>query len=141
MIYCDICTLSREQRRSIYDKVRNTLVPGGAFVFDVMSAKAFSARQEDINISHCPEGGFWSVDPYFAFQNTFKYEDERLVLDKHTIVEANRTWEVFNWLQYFDEVDLADELMQSGFKTVPDFTNPNKTMAGDVLGIVASPVS
>lgn len=34
--------------------------------------------------------------------NIFKYDDAKVVLDKYTIVEENRTCEVYNWLQYFD---------------------------------------
>ena len=47
--------------------------------------------------------------------NTFKYEDEKVVLDKFTLVEATRTRTVYNWLQYFTPESLEKELSESGF--------------------------
>jgi hypothetical protein len=38
-----------------------------------------------------------------------------VVLDKYTIVEADRTRTVYNWLQYFSPEDLKREFDESGF--------------------------
>ena len=46
--------------------------------------------------------------------NTFKYESEKVVLDKYTIVEASRTRIVYNWLQYFSPEALEREFAESG---------------------------
>ena len=48
--------------------------------------------------------------------NTFKYEKENVVLDKYTIVEADRLRTVYNWLQYFDPDELNKEFVESDFK-------------------------
>ena len=34
--------------------------------------------------------GFWSSEPYYGFLNTFKYEEEKVTLDKYTIVERTK---------------------------------------------------
>ena len=39
-----------------------------------------------------------------------------MVLDKYTIVEADRTRTVYNWLQYFDPEDLEGEFVECEFK-------------------------
>ncbi len=57
---------------------------------------------------------------YFGFLNTFKYEKEKVTLEKYTIVESDRTRIVYNWMQYFDTNDLEKELGQGGF-SVDDF--------------------
>ncbi|MCP3998507.1 MAG: class I SAM-dependent methyltransferase, partial [bacterium] len=59
--------------------------------------------------------GFWSPEKYYGFLNTFKYGDAGVVLDKYTIVEARRTWTVYNWLQYFSPESLRSEFEKVGF--------------------------
>ncbi len=52
--------------------------------------------------------------------NTFKYEEEKVVLDKYTIIEASRTRTVYNWLQYFSPETLDREFVECGF-TVEEY--------------------
>ena len=59
--------------------------------------------------------GFWSPNRYYGFLNTYKYDEEKVVLDKYTIVEAERTRQVYNWLQYFAPEDLEREFKEAGF--------------------------
>lgn len=115
MIYCDLSTLSPVQRRLIYRKVRQALRPGGAFVFDVMSTDAYDSMQERTTCEHNAMGGFWTAGDSFTFHSTFKYDAGKITLDKYTIVEPHRSWQVFNWMQHFNEADMADELAQNGF--------------------------
>jgi hypothetical protein len=70
--------------------------------------------------------GFWSANKYYGFLNTFKYESEKVVLDKHTIVEASRTRVVYNWLQYFSSDALEREFLECGFEV--------QTLYSDVAG-------
>ena len=48
--------------------------------------------------------------------NTFKYEEEKISLDKYTIVEETGTRVVYNWLQHFSRESLQDEFTANGFK-------------------------
>ena len=59
--------------------------------------------------------GFWSPDKYYGFLNTFKYEREKVVVDKYTIVEKTRTKTVYNWFQYFGPEALQKEFAECGF--------------------------
>jgi len=58
--------------------------------------------------------GFWSSNNYYGFLNTFKYDDEKVVVDKYTIVESERTRTIYNWLQYFTPEDLEREFKEAG---------------------------
>ena len=116
MIYCDLCVLSPGQREKVYQKVRDALALGGTFFFDVMSTAAFEAREETTAFGRRFMGGFWAEGDYFAFQNTFKYDAEKVALDQYTIVEPHRTWQVFNWMQHFDESGITAELEKNGFE-------------------------
>jgi len=67
------------------------LEQGGSVLLDVYSLNAFEKRTETALYEANLLDGFWSPNRYYGFQNTFKYEKEKVVLDKYTIVEAGRT--------------------------------------------------
>jgi len=115
MIMCDFCALSPTQRRGILCKFRRILKPGGSVLLDVYSIEAFKQREEAATYEVNLLNGFCSPNKYYGFLNTFKYYGEKVALDKYTIVEAQRTRTVYNWLQYFALEDLERELVEAGF--------------------------
>lgn len=115
MIMCDFCALSPTQRSEILSKFHKILKPGGSVLLDVYSLAAFDKREEVAKYGVDLLNGFWSPNKYYGFQNTFKYEEEKVVLDKYTIVESERTRTVYNWLQYFASEDLEREFVEAGF--------------------------
>jgi len=60
--------------------------------------------------------GFWSPEDYYCFVNTFKYEKEKVILDKYTIIEESRKRIVYNWLQCYSKKTLIKEFKENGFK-------------------------
>lgn len=131
MIMCDYCALSPGQRGSLLDKFRAHLKDGGAVLLDAYSLPAFAAREEAAIYAPQLQDGFWSPAPYFGFLNTFKYEAEKVVLDKFTIVEETRTEVVYNWLQYFDPASLKSEIESHGLAV--------EQIVGDVAGAPYDP--
>jgi 2-polyprenyl-3-methyl-5-hydroxy-6-metoxy-1,4-benzoquinol methylase len=115
MIMCDFCALSPTQRRDILGKFHKILRPGGSVLLDVYSLSAFDKREEAATYEVNLLNGFWSPNKYYGFLNTFKYDKDRVVLDKYTIVESDRTRTVYNWLQYFSPEDLEREFVECGF--------------------------
>ena len=118
LIYCDLCALSPSQRQTLLVKIRDCLVPGGKLVFDVYSEKAFDCVIEGVSFGRNLMNGFWSENDYYAFQNTFRYDCNAVSLDRFTIIEQARTWEVFNWLQYFSPNDVRREIEAAGFSSI-----------------------
>jgi len=116
MIMCDFCALSPSQRNKMLSKFHILLKPGCFVLLDVYSLKTFEQRKVTALYEPNLLYGFWSPNKYYGFLNTYKYEREKVVLDKYTIVEADRTRTVYNWLQYFDPQDLERELADCGFK-------------------------
>jgi hypothetical protein len=76
---------------------------------------AFEKREEAATYALNQLDGFWSPHKYYGFVNTFKYEREKVVLDKYTIVEAKRTKTIYNWLQYFTPETLERAFTDAGF--------------------------
>ncbi len=63
-----------------------------------------------------------------------------VVLDKYTLVEPSRTWQVHNWLQYFSPKSLTREFAQSGLRIVEthaDVAGAASTEDGDVIAVIA----
>lgn len=115
MIMCDYCALSPAQRRWMLGTFQTLLQPGGAILLDVYSLGAFDRREEAASYGLNLLDGFWSASPYYGFLNTFKYDAEKIVLDKYTIIEPDRTRTVYNWLQHFSPDGLAAEFEAAGF--------------------------
>jgi len=116
MIMCDYCALSPIQRRKMLTRFKNLLKADGVVLLDVYSLNAFDQKEQVSTYEHRQLDGFWSKDDYYGFLNTFKYEEEKVILDKYTIIEKARTWTVYNWLQYFSPDALRKEFEANGFK-------------------------
>ncbi|GLS84557.1 class I SAM-dependent methyltransferase [Paraferrimonas haliotis] len=126
MIMYDYCALSPQQRNTMLKKFKSMLKPNGSILFDVYSLNAFAQKSESSAYELNQLNGFWSADDYYCFVNTFKYEQEKVMLDKYTIIESAQTRTVYNWLQYFDERSLRNEIESAGLSI--------KQHYGDVAG-------
>ena len=115
MIYCDYCALSPDQRKKMVHKFYKFLKPDGAVLLDAYTLNAFNKREEASTYGLNVQDHFWSSDDYYGFLNSFKYEEEKVILDKYTIIEKSRTRVVYNWLQYFSRESLQKEFEENGF--------------------------
>lgn len=114
MIMCDYCALSPQQRRRLLEQVGRILKSGGAFLFDVYSLAYFETWEEQAAYGAGLMDGFWSANPYYGFLNTFRYEAEKVALEKYTIVERDRVSEYFNWFAHFDPGSVGSEVEAAG---------------------------
>lgn len=123
MIMCDFCALSPEQRKIILSKFSSILKPGGSVLLDVYSLGSFNQKEESATYELNQLNGFWSPDDYYCFVNTFKYEKEKVTLDKYTIIEESQTRIVYNWLQHFSKESLGKEFENNGFEVEGFYSN------------------
>jgi 2-polyprenyl-3-methyl-5-hydroxy-6-metoxy-1,4-benzoquinol methylase len=114
MIMCDFCALGPAQRKQMLQKFHVLLKPKGSVLLDVYSLHAYEKRKETVLFEHNLLNGFFSPEDYYGFLNTFKYEKEKVVLDKYTIVEASQTKTIYNWLQYFNLEAITKEFSENG---------------------------
>ncbi len=142
MVMWDFCALSPAQRKILLGKFKAMLKPEGSILIDVFSLNAFDKKEESATYEKNQLFGFWSPNDYYAFVNTFKYEDEKVMLDKYTIIEngkENRV--VFNWLQHFNPESLRKEFLDSGLDICEMFENVAGSefdSSNDEFAIVAS---
>ncbi len=133
LLLCDFCALGPSQRKTMLKKFYKFLKPGGSVLIDVYSLNAFNQREEAETYEHSRIDGFWSPENYYCFQNIFKYEEEKVVLDKYTIIEEKQTRIVYNWLQHYSKDTLRKEFEESGFEVEGFYS--------DVTGTAISPES
>jgi cyclopropane fatty-acyl-phospholipid synthase-like methyltransferase len=133
MIMCDFCALSPEQRKEMLSKFHSLLKRDGSVLLDVYSLNSFNEKDELATYELNQLNGFWSPEDYYCFVNTFKYEKEKVILDKYTIIEESRNRVVYNWLQYFSKESLRNEFEENGFKV--------EEIYSDVVGKAFSPES
>ena len=116
MIMCDFCVLSPTERATMLNKFHDLLRPGGRVLLDIYTLSAFARRQESAGYEVSLRDGFWSADKYYCFMNAFKYEEQKVTLDKYTIIESARVRTIYNWLQYFSPEAIAEEFSSAGLK-------------------------
>ena len=143
MIMCDFCALSPEQRKIMLSKFNLLLKPGGSVLLDVYSLNSFNQREESATYELNQLNGFWSPEDYYCFVNTFKYEKEKIILDKYIIIEESRKREVYNWLQCYSKDSLRNEFEENGFKAeeiYSDVAGKSFTPESTEIAIVAKKV-
>ncbi len=133
LIYWDLCPLSPAQRRTLLNMCRGCLSDGGAILLDVPSMKYFESVEDGKSVEYAPDGGFWSAEPYFVLKTTFKYDADSVTLDKYTLVEPERTREIYNWLQSYSPESLKREFAECGLEVAE--------VLGDVAGAPYDPES
>ena len=131
MIMCDFCVLSPKQREKLLWIFKEHLKPKGKILFDVYTYQAFDNREELTFFEKNLLNNFWSADDYFGFLNVFKYNIEKVIVDKYTIFEPERTKTIYNWLQYYNEEAIRDLFKSNGFKI--------QSILGDVAGRAFDP--
>lgn len=131
MIMCDFCALSPAQRATMLKKFKSILKTDGQVLLDVYSLSAFNDKAEGSYVEKNQLYGFWSPNDYYAFVNKFKYDCEKVTLDKYTIVEPDRLRTVYNWLQHYSVEMLTNEFETNGLKV----SNIFGSVAGDQVDV------
>lgn len=123
LIYLDFCVLDSTQRAGLLDTIHDLLAADGRLMMDVLTPGYMSTLEETHSWEAAPDGGFWSASAYHATMTRFIYETEKLILDKHTIVERDRTREIYNWFQCLALDSLESELAEHGLQITGTFAD------------------
>ena len=127
LIFEDLCALSPIQRKTLFKIFYESLKENGAILLDVLSEKYYNTTNEKTSYEYSPGNGFWTPYPYYVFLNTFKYEKEKVILDKYTLFGKTLTKEVYNWLQCYSYDSLRKELQDNGFQIVEHYSDVSGT--------------
>lgn len=138
LVYGDFSVLSPPQRQKLLATCRAVLQPGGHLLLDVASAARWQRAHENSSYAFHAEGGFFSPWPHHLFSQTFKYEAEKLLCDKYTVVEQRRRFALYNWNQCYTPETLRTALQAGGFDTEELFSGlAGEPYCGDADWIAA----
>lgn len=118
MIYTDMGVLSPIEREQLLANCYRALKKGGVFIFDVLKDKDFKDKLSPKSWESS-EKGFWRGTPYLALSESFLYEQEKVILSQHIIINEKEGIETYRfWTHFFSEDDLAKLLEQHHFQNI-----------------------
>ena len=114
LIYTDLGPLRPAERNQLLANIKKALKPGGILIFDVLNDKNLESK---VSPKHweTAEKGFWREGPYLALSESHFYQDEKVILSQHVIVEDNRTDVYRFWTHFFSKGDLLEILSPHEF--------------------------
>lgn len=123
LIFTDLGVLLPEDRERMIQFVQKILKPGGTFIFDVLNHKDIEQKVSPKNWEVAEEG-FWKPEPYVALSESFLYENEKVILYQHTLLDEKENVDVYRfWTHFFAHSDLREMLETIGFKDFRFYEN------------------
>ncbi|MEN8250653.1 MAG: class I SAM-dependent methyltransferase [Bacteroidota bacterium] len=118
MIYTDLGVLIPEQRNVLLKMVYRVLRQGGRLIFDVLSDKDIKQKVTPKDWEVC-KSGFWKDGPYLALSESFLYNEQKVILYQHTIIDSGKIIKTYRfWTHFFNFEDLKQILGRHGFDSV-----------------------
>ena len=117
MIFTDLGVLMPDERERLLANVHRVLKPGGKFLFDVLNEN-FPVQEAGSRSWEIAEKGFWRSEPYLALTESYYYEDKKVTLTQHVVIDENDDAEVYRfWIHTFSHSELEKILLAQDFKT------------------------
>ena len=116
MIAGDFSVLSPLQSRALLQTFRSLLAEGGTLLLDVASEEQYREAVEKTLYEFFLEGGFWSPNAHHVFTSTYKYDREKVICDRYTIIEETRAFEIYTWNQCYNTACLRQLFEENGFQ-------------------------
>jgi 2-polyprenyl-3-methyl-5-hydroxy-6-metoxy-1,4-benzoquinol methylase len=115
LIYTDFGVLLPRERDQLLGIIKNVLKPKGTFIFDVLNDKDIESKTSPKSWE-VSEQGFWKDKPYLALSDSYLYEDERVILYQHILMDEQENIDLYRfWTHFFSHSDLTKILNDHGF--------------------------
>ncbi len=117
LIYADFSVLTPGERKTLLESIFKTLKKGGKLILDVFS-------DENIDQKATPksweavENGFWKNSPYLVLSESFIYDQEKVILYQHLVIDDHST-EIYRfWTHFFSERKLRELFREFDFEKI-----------------------
>lgn len=115
LIFTDFGPLLPKEREQLLGVIKKGLKPGGIFIFDVLNDKNIHNKISPKNWE-VSTGGFWDSKPYMALSESFVYDEAKVILYQHLVLDEEETLKVYRfWTRFFSHDDLRNILLANGF--------------------------
>jgi len=118
LVYTDFGPLLPEARQQLLKVIKKVLKPGGLFILDVLNDNNLKSMLSP-KAWEVSEKGFWSDKPYLALSESFLYEDEKVILYQHMVIDEKDQNKVYRfWTHFFSNADLREILEEYNFDNI-----------------------
>jgi len=115
LIYTDLGVLIPSERENLLKMIYRVLKKGGTFIFDVLKDQEIEKKTSP-KTWEVSNGGFWKDSPYLALSETFLYQQEKVILFQHNIIDTEEKIETYRfWTHFFSQNDVSKILNAHNF--------------------------
>ena len=115
LIFTDFGPLLPSERLQLLEIITKVLKPGGIFIFDVVNDKNIEDKITPKNWE-VSEKGFWKDKPYLALSDSFFYEENKVLLSQHIVIDEQENMNIYRfWTHLFSNADLTKILDEFKF--------------------------
>lgn len=123
LIYTDFGVLFPIDRDMLLVSVYKALKKGGILIFDVLKDNELESKVSQPTWE-AKNGGFWQSGPYLALSNSFLYNDEKVILYQHCIINEHSDIKFYRfWTHFFTPSRLEEILKTSNFNSIEFYDN------------------
>lgn len=116
LIFTDFGPLLPNERKQLLAIIKRVLKPGGVFIFDVLNDKNIGLKSSPKNWETA-KNGFWKDEAYLALSESFIYEDEKVILYQHLVIDEEDKLKIYRfWTHFFSQTDLKNILGEFNFE-------------------------
>ena len=115
LIYTDLGVLIPNEREYLLKMIYRVLKKGGTFIFDVLKDKEIEKKTSP-KTWETSNNGFWKESPYLALSESFLYQEEKVILFQHNIIDTDENIETYRfWTHFFSQNDVNKMLDANNF--------------------------
>ena len=115
MIYTDLGVLSPTEREILLKMIYRVLRKGGSFIFDVLKDCEIEKKTPP-KTWEISSNGFWKGSPYLALSESFLYQEEKVILFQHIVIDTEEDIETYRfWTHFFSQNDVSKMLYSHNF--------------------------
>ena len=115
LIYTDLGVLIPTERESLLEMIFHVLKKAGTFIFDVLKDREIEKKTSP-KTWEVSNNGFWKESPYLALSESFLYQEEKVILFQHYIVDTEENIETYRfWTHFFSQNDVSKMLDAHNF--------------------------
>ena len=115
LIFTDLGVLMPAERDSLLEMIFRVLKKGGSFIFDVLKDKEIEKKTSP-KTWEASNNGFWKESPYLALSESFLYQEEKVILFQHIIIDTEENIETYRfWTHFFSQTDVQKMLDTHSF--------------------------
>jgi 2-polyprenyl-3-methyl-5-hydroxy-6-metoxy-1,4-benzoquinol methylase len=117
LIYTDLGVLLPFERDRLLANITKALKPGGVLIFDVLNDKNLESKVSPKSWEVAKKG-FWREGPCLVLSESYFYQDEKVILSQHIVMEENNTDVYRFWTHFFSHKDLVEILSPYEFEDI-----------------------